>query len=348
MPAAKKLPSGNYRCQLYVGKDEDGKRLYKSFTAKTKKEAERLAYEYEVEHDTRNKSMKLSKAFDEYCSARSNLLAPNTIISYNTAKKNVISVMGDVDIYTITPNDIQKATNEMYNSFKNGSVKTYISRLLVVLEYFREDFEPKVKLKSKDIEEVDIPTQEEVNIMLEYSKKNNQRLYRAILLAIYATMREGEICALTSDDIVGNEIIINKAMSNMVEGGSQKAKEPKTKASVRRVSVPNFVIDELQGINGRLVDMRTTSVYCAFVDMLGKCNLPHYKFHALRHYSASLLHAMGIPEKYIMERGGWSSNHTLNMVYRHTMKDVKDEINDKINANFESMQHGCNTKRKRM
>ena len=42
---AKKLPSGNWRVRLYVGK-EDGKPKYKSFTASTKKEAEFAAAQY--------------------------------------------------------------------------------------------------------------------------------------------------------------------------------------------------------------------------------------------------------------------------------------------------------------
>ena len=29
---AHQLPSGSYRVQLYIGKDENGKRIYKSFT----------------------------------------------------------------------------------------------------------------------------------------------------------------------------------------------------------------------------------------------------------------------------------------------------------------------------
>ena len=43
MASAKKLKSGNWRCLAYIGKDKEGKRLYKSFTAPTKKEAELLA-----------------------------------------------------------------------------------------------------------------------------------------------------------------------------------------------------------------------------------------------------------------------------------------------------------------
>ena len=46
MPTARKLPSGNWRCKIYLYKDSDGKEHYKSFTAKTKKEAEFLAIQY--------------------------------------------------------------------------------------------------------------------------------------------------------------------------------------------------------------------------------------------------------------------------------------------------------------
>ena len=43
MATAKKLPSGNWRVQVFVGVDENKKRIYKSFTAPTKKQAEYAA-----------------------------------------------------------------------------------------------------------------------------------------------------------------------------------------------------------------------------------------------------------------------------------------------------------------
>ena len=42
MATAKKLPSGSYRVRVYVGASANGKKKYKSITAPTKKEAERL------------------------------------------------------------------------------------------------------------------------------------------------------------------------------------------------------------------------------------------------------------------------------------------------------------------
>ena len=76
-----------------------------------------------------------------------------------------------------------------------------------------------------------------------------------------------------------------------------------------------------------------------FANLLKKAGLKHFRFHDLRHYSASILHAMGIPDKYIMERGGWSTSSTLKTVYQHTMRGKNKEINNKINSYFETMQH---------
>lgn len=38
-----------------------------------------------------------------------------------------------------------------------------------------------------------------------------------------------------------------------------------------------------------------------FTDILKKVGLPHFRFHDLRHYCASIRHALGIPDAYIMQ-----------------------------------------------
>ena len=48
MAKAKKLPSGSWRAQAYDYTDDSGKRHYKSFTAPTRKEAEFMAAEYQI------------------------------------------------------------------------------------------------------------------------------------------------------------------------------------------------------------------------------------------------------------------------------------------------------------
>lgn len=56
-------------------------------------------------------------------------------------------------------------------------------------------------------------------------------------------------------------------------------------------------------------------------------------------YSASIMHTLGAPDRYIMERGGWSTDKTLKAVYQHTMSDQAQEFNKRIKSHFEKMQH---------
>ena len=51
------------------------------------------------------------------------------------------------------------------------------------------------------------------------------------------------------------------------------------------------------------------------------------------------MHAIGVPDAYIMERGGWGSDAVLKNVYRHTIDDKRSQMTNKTNSYFESMQH---------
>ena len=76
---ARKLPSGNYRAQAYDYTDRDGKRHYKSFTAPTKLEAERLAQVYANQNNTRVDDPTVKDALSLYISSKEAVLSPSTI-----------------------------------------------------------------------------------------------------------------------------------------------------------------------------------------------------------------------------------------------------------------------------
>lgn len=84
----------------------------------------------------------------------------------------------------------------------------------------------------------------------------------------------------------------------------------------------------------KLKMMSPTALSIAFGKMLKRNGLPHCRFHDLRHYSASYMHAKGVPSAYIMKRGGWNTEAVLNEVYRHALDD-RDKIETKrINDAF--------------
>ena len=51
------------------------------------------------------------------------------------------------------------------------------------------------------------------------------------------------------------------------------------------------------------------------------------------------MHAIGIPDQYIMARGGWSSDTVLKQIYRGTITDYTRLYTDRTNKYFADMQH---------
>ena len=60
-------------------------------------------------------------------------------------------------------------------------------------------------------------------------------------------------------------------------------------------------------------------------------------FHDLRHLSMSVMLMLNIPDKYAMERGGWSTNSTLKLVYQHAFSDERKKVDKKIDEYFNSI-----------
>lgn len=58
------------------------------------------------------------------------------------------------------------------------------------------------------------------------------------------------------------------------------------------------------------------------------------RFHELSHYNASIMLALNVPDKYAMERMGYSTPATLKKVYQHTMTGKRAEVNDMINGHM--------------
>ena len=57
-------------------------------------------------------------------------------------------------------------------------------------------------------------------------------------------------------------------------------------------------------------------------------------FHDLRHVNASVMAALGIPDVYAMERGGWSNTTTLRSVYQQNFTDERNRIDKQIDDYF--------------
>lgn len=110
---------------------------------------------------------------------------------------------------------------------------------------------------------------------------------------------------------------------------------PKTSDSVRSVELPPQVIQMLG--DGDPDDYVVRSTPAAISDAFGRLRNRlgmSCRFHDLRHYSVSIMHAIGIPDQYIMQRHGFSSDVVLKAVYRNTLSDKSNQFTAKTNEYF--------------
>ena len=70
-------------------------------------------------------------------------------------------------------------------------------------------------------------------------------------------------------------------------------------------------------------------------DQLG---IQRFPLHKLRHYYASMAHAQGIPEAYILEQGGWASSNVMKKIYRHAMEEERKRMAERAIKHMEEIR----------
>ena len=340
MATAKKLPSGQWRTLVYSHTDENGKRIYESFTADTKRESEFMAAEFALNKKKNKKKLTLTygEALSKYIEDRSKVLSPGTIREYKRSRKKDLQDLMNIPLTKITQEMVQKAINKESLTHSPKSVRNMHGLLSAVMRTYRPDFVLNTALPKKVRPQIYVPSDAEVSKLLKCVEDTELEL--PVLLAAFGPMRRSEICALTDDNIQGNLVHVKNAMV-LDENSKWVIKAPKSFAGDRIISFPDFVAEKFKGINGRIVKINPSQITDRFADVLKKNKLEHFRFHDLRHYSASIQHALGIPDVYIMQRGGWGSDGVLKSVYRHAMDDKLKEMNEAANRHFEEV---CNTK----
>jgi len=333
---AKKLPSGNWRCRICYT-DDEGKYIRKSFTAETKKEAELRASQYlmEYEHARRPENKTLGELADIYIENRSNVLSPSTIVGYKKIRNTAFQSIINVRIGLLTKEMYQSAINE-YS--KGRSPKTVMSAHAFFNKILKENnlfIGEGVVLPQKQKKEIPIPTTEEVQKLLEQTE--GTRLHLLVLFSVYLGLRRSETIALQWKDIdrENRTVSINKARVKD-EFGSYVVKSTKPFSGTRTLKLPKAIIEALPEAGAPdsfVIDDSVDALDSLFKRMKDKAGFP-YNFHALRHYNASVMLQVGIPNRYARERMGHATENMLVNVYQHTFKDKHEEFDEALEAFF--------------
>lgn len=353
MAKAKKLPSGAWRCLVFShweeATDKDGKvkkkRVYKSFVSNTpgpkgKREAEQMAAEYAAEKNELQEQppeviRTVGETVGNYIKSKEKVLSQTTLRGYKSIEKNQIKKISQYNIRELTAEIIQAWVGDISVDASPKTVKNAYGLLNASLEMYLPDVRFKVKLPQKVKPDLYVPTDDDVKKVIDYFSKNDKDMLIAVYLASFGTMRRSEICALTSDDVKGRFITVNKAMVKTTDC-NWIIKTTKNFSSNRTIEMPQFVIDILPK-SGPLVSINPNTLSHRFESQLKMLDVPKFRFHDLRHYSASVMHAIGVPDVYIMERGGWSSDATLKQIYRGAMSDFGKQFTEKTLNHFDEM-----------
>lgn len=338
MATARKTKSGKWRCQVLDHVEKvDGKKKYihRSFTAKSKYEAEQMAAEFKQQKKRPSSDLRFDEAIDKYLAIKENVLSPSTYRRYKSMRNNCYGSLLQMRIDKIGSEEAQACINEYAIGHSAKSCRNALGLLTAVLGTFLPGTHIYVKLPQNAVKTYITPSDEDIKRLMDAI--NSQDLRRAVLLAAFGTLRRSEICGLMDKDIDGDVVTIRRAKVEKDGGGYIVKEYPKNDTSNRSVIYPQFVIDELTGIEGFLIKIQPNSISQEFRSARNRAGLPHFRFHDLRAYSVSIAHAIGIPDVYLMERGGWKTDATFKKVYRRAISDENREISAKLNAHFEKL-----------
>lgn len=325
---ARKLPSGNWCARAYSHTDDAGKKIYVPFTAPTKAEAEYLAneFKYKKKRLLQGKDITVEEAITAFINDRSNVLSPSTIAGYRTIQRNHFPDLMKLKVSDLKQDRVQKAVNKYARDLSVKTMKNAIGLITSAVKQYIPDASYPVKYPQKRQHEITIPTEEEVRSLLAETK--GTALGVAILLAVTTGMRRGEICALQRSDIRGGMVHVNKSMV-MDGNGDYTIKPPKTEAGNRSIPIPDHVVNaiiELDAPNGSAVGLNLKMLTGRWNRHQKKYGYS-FRFHDFRHFYASKLLAMGMPDKYIMRNTGHATLSMLKDRYQHVMQEKMDEFN---------------------
>ena len=348
MAKAKKLPSGSWRVQVYDYTDADGRRHYESFTSDDKAEAEYQAAEFSRDKKRKRipRNLTLSEAIDEYIRIKDSVLSPTTISGYKKIKRNNLQVIMSVPLKKITPelvqqviNDEAKKTSRRGKPMSPKSIANIHGLLASVLGMFCPDLHLSTKLpaKIKKFKELLPP-----EIIFDVVRGTEIEL--PVLLAMWLSFSMSEIRGIKKSSIANGYIRIQGVIVD-VDNKPTPKEATKAFARTRQLQIPAYINTLIEAAMSKtegeyLIPMSGQAIYKRFSRLLEKANLPHMTFHELRHVNASVMLQLGVPDKYAMERGGWSSTKTMKTIYQHTYSTEREEVDRRINEYFErQMQH---------
>jgi integrase len=350
----------------------DGKRKY--IYADTRGEVSKKLKALQRTIDDKTRVDKSAQSVETYLQSwlliRGGRIKRITVQGYRTRLKSVYPHIGKIKLQKLTSEDIQG----MYNTLSlQGMEASTIKQTHMVLNSALNDAIARkiiainpaaiVQPRRAQKHEAIILTPEQAKNLLSVIEGQIKTL---VTLALATGMRLGEMQSLHWNDInfTDGHVTINKTASySPDEKGKYSHEEtsPKSQSSRRQIALAQFASDELKVHRATQLQARlqagskwkdTNLVFCnrtggythqatlerQFYKYLSIADLPHMRFHDLRHSAASMLLQMRVPPKVVQEILGHSSIAITQDLYGHLFPGMQEDAMQKMNGLFGGLQ----------
>ncbi len=370
MAKMKKRADGRYQSVIIIGRKSDGSYIKKSVYGRTRKELDDKVGE--VKHQLKlGVRIDDNSTFKEIAEIWLNHYRKNTegiwAVNQRAVLENrLLPVLGYKRIKEITRYDLQSIINDMKE--KGLSTSTMKKVKIIAAQVFEVALDKKIVIENpfkKVLVEEIAPkerrplTDDEINLIT--NTWQGHRMGVPAMVILYCGLRRGEILALKWSDIdfANKEIHINKAIIHI--HGKPVLKGPKSKAGIRDVPIPNFLVELLKkvkptselfcpSVEGEVMTSvaykRAWDSYLHYLNIqaggrdASRINPKVQKVdritaHMLRHTYATLLYDANVDIKSTQRYLGHSDIETTLEIYTHLTKHKQDESIRAINKHFE-------------
>ena len=318
------LPSGSLRLRrMYQG-------ITYTLVFKTKPTSKEITQALSAEMNKahiKKEQMTFRTAAENYIELKRNILSPTTVREYTNSIDRLSKSFTSKKVSDITAIDVQKEINDLSTTRKPKTIRNYHGFISAVLGTYNPNLILNTTLPQKLKNEPYIPSDKDIKLILAEVKDTQYEV--PIMLACYG-LRRSEICALSLDDLHDDVLTINKAKV-LDKDKNWVIKTTKTTESTREVVISPKLAAKIRE-QGFIYNGHPNTITCHLNDLQDKLGIQRFSIHKLRHYFASKMSALGVPEVDILKMGGWESDYVMKKVYRHSMleREAKRKASNKL------------------
>ena len=262
--------------------------------------------------------------------------------------KKILPYFRDQNVADITPTKIRKWQTElMGKGYAQTYLKTINNQMTAVFNYAVQYYglaaNPAVTAGSmgrRNAEEMDFWTLDEFDRFIA-GMEQEPTARVAFNILFWTGMREGELLALTMNDVDFDRSGVHIRRSYTRLGQDDLIQEPKTPKSRRFIPCPAFLMDMIREYVGRLYDYDPTDRIFPFTkywvnDQLKRCcartGVKLIRVHDIRHSHASMLVDSGADPLLIADRLGHERVTTTLGTYSHLYPDKGQALAGALDA----------------